>query len=77
MTLWVNPNHSRVQIFFLYFFIPGIHLTYKFVILDIETNKIIFLVSLKCRPSSHRFYKLVIKFKNACKDINKTIFLEF
>ena len=50
---------------------------YKFVILDIETNKIIFLVSLKCRPSSHRFYKLVNKFKNTCKDINRTIFLEF
>jgi hypothetical protein len=36
---------------------------YTFVILDIETNKIIVLVYLKCRPSFHRFYKLVIKLK--------------
>jgi len=32
---------------------------------------------LKCKPSSQGFNKLVIKYKNACKDINKTIFLEF
>jgi len=49
---------------------------YKFVVLDIQTNKIIFLF-LKCRPSSHGFHKLVIKSKNTCKYINKTIFLIF
>jgi hypothetical protein len=49
---------------------------YKFVILDIQTNKIIFLF-LKYRPSSHGFHKLVIKSKNTCKYINKTIFLIF
>jgi hypothetical protein len=44
---------------------------YKFVILDIWTNKIIFLVLLKCRLSSYEFHKLVIKSKNTCENINK------
>ena len=34
------------------------------------------MVFLKRRPSFHGFHKLVIKSKNACKYINKTIFLE-
>jgi hypothetical protein len=50
---------------------------YKFVILDIQTNKIIFMVFLKWRSSSRRFHKVVSKSKNTCEDINKTIFLEF
>ena len=50
---------------------------YKFVILDIRTNKIKFLVFLKWRLSSRGFHKLIIKSKNTCKYINKTIFLEF
>jgi len=50
---------------------------YKFVILDIWTNKIIFLVLLKCMLSSYEFHKLVIKSKNTYENINKTIFLEF
>jgi hypothetical protein len=41
-------------------------LIYNFVILDIETNKIKFLVFLKYKSSSHDFNKLVIKFKNTC-----------
>ena len=47
-----------------------------FIILDIQTNKIIFLVFLKCRPSSHGFNKLITKSKNACKN-KKTIFVFF
>jgi hypothetical protein len=52
-------------------------MSYVFIILDIEKNKIIFLVFLKCKLSSHGFHKQFIKSKNICKDINKTIFLEF
>jgi hypothetical protein len=40
---------------------------YKFLIL-IETNKIKFLVVLKYRPCFHDFNKLIIKFKNICKN---------
>jgi len=65
------------HIFYIFLFISGIRLTYKFVILDIRTNKIIFLVFLKCRPSSLGFHKPVIKAKNICKYINKTTFLIF
>jgi hypothetical protein len=50
---------------------------YKFVVLNIQTNKINFLVFLKCRLNSRGFHQLIIKFKNTCKYINKTIFLEF
>ena len=32
---------------------------------------------LKCKSISHRFHKLIIKSKSACKDINKINFLEF
>ena len=54
------------------------HLMYMFVLLNIRTNKtFFFLYFLKCRSSSHEFHKLAIEFKNACKDINKIIFLEF
>ena len=43
-----------------------------------KKNKItFFLVFLKSRPSSYKFHKLIIKLKNSCKDINKTIFLVF
>ena len=65
------------HIFCIFLFILGMHLMYKFVILDIQTNKIIFMVFLKWRSSSRRFHKVVSKSKNTCEDINKTIFLEF
>jgi len=48
----------------------GIYLAYKFIILNITTNKIIFMVFLKCRPSSHSFNKLVTRSKNACTKQN-------
>jgi uncharacterized membrane protein len=62
---------------FTLFLISGIHFMNKFVIFDIRTNKINFLIFLKYSSSSHKFHKPVIKSKNICKDINKTIFLEF
>jgi len=43
-------NHSNVEtcfFFYIYLLILKIYLTYKFVILIIQTNKIIFLVFLK------------------------------
>ena len=49
---------------------------YKFLILDIETNKIKILIVLKYRPSFHDFNKLVIKFKNICKN-KKRLFWDF
>jgi hypothetical protein len=49
---------------------------YKFLILDIETNKIKILIVLKYRPSFHDFNKLVIKFKNICKN-KKKLFWDF
>jgi hypothetical protein len=72
-----KPNHSRVKKYFLYFFSFNIvvRFMHKFITLNIEKNKIIFLVFLKCRSSSHRFHKWVIKSKNTCKYINKTNFL--
>jgi hypothetical protein len=49
---------------------------YKFIILDIKTSKIKFLVFLKCKLSSHSFNQLVIKSKNTCTN-KKTIFMIF
>jgi hypothetical protein len=49
------------------------HLMYKFIILDIERNKIIFLMFLKYKSNSHDFNKLVI----ACKVKKKTMFYHF
>ena len=40
---------------------------YKFIILDIERNKIIFLMFLKYKSNSHDFNKLVIKSKMHAK----------
>ena len=68
---------SKHVYFYFFLLISGIHFMYKFIIFDIRTNKINFLIFLKCSSSSHKFHKPVIKSKNICKDINKTIFLEF
>ena len=71
----LKPNRFNAKTYFfcIFLLILGIHYAYKFVILDIQTNKIIFLIFIKYRSNSHGFRKLVIKFKNTCKDINKTI----
>jgi len=76
----LKPNYSNIKkyyFFYIFLLISEIHYMYKFIILGIRTKKKIVLIFLKCRSSSYGFHKLVIKFKNACRDINKTIFLDF
>ena len=53
------------------------HLIYKFTLLNIKINKTIFCIFLKCRSISHKFHKLIIESKNACKDMNKLFLLNF
>jgi hypothetical protein len=65
------------HIFCVFILILVIHFMYIFVILDIRTNKILFLIFFTCRLSSHEFYKLIIKSKKYIQRYEETVFLKF